>query len=113
AALAPGQASDYWRKGVDGRLEDAVVGDAPALAPGLQVVDQLVDGAEHDEGTIEKIVDAELGPAGGQLGGGLAAIVGHDHALDERIQLEPIEARTGLGLEPGQPLVDGLGPECG
>src|SRR5205823_675104 len=64
-----------------------------ALPARAQIVDDLVRRADERVGARENLVGHEPRPAAGrQLLGRLAAIVGDDHPLHERVQLEPVES---------------------
>ena len=54
--LTPGEAGDDWRKGVHVGLEDAIVGNAPALPARMEFFNQLVRRADQHIGGLEDLL---------------------------------------------------------
>src|SRR5579875_2870691 len=57
----------------------------------------------------QRMVDLEAGNLDGELFGGLAAVVGDDHGLDESIQLEVFGSLAGLLCDKGHGGIEALG----
>ena len=68
------------------------VRDAPALATRLEIGDHLIHRSDEHVGAGEDLVRRQPAEGPGQGGGRLATVVGHDHALHQRVELEMLVA---------------------
>ena len=78
----------------------------PASPARLEILDQLVDGPDERVGSLENVLRTQRGPAFCELVGRLAAIVRHDDALHEGVELEPLESTARDVAHELHPLVD-------
>src|SRR5262249_53492840 len=101
-----GEPGDDRRQRVQRPLVHDQVGEAPALPPLTQRLDHRVGRPDQQVRRLQDLPGRERGPAGGELLGGLLAIVGDDDALDQGVELDLLEAWAGLLADPGDALVD-------
>ena len=90
--LPAGQPRDDGRQRLPVRLVREDVGDIPPSPACLEIFHHLVDGADERVGAGENLVSTQGRPRTRELLCSLLPIVRDDDALDQRIQLEPLEA---------------------
>jgi hypothetical protein len=111
--LRADEAADDGSASVHVGLEDGVGGNAPTLAACLEILDQLIHGAEGDVGTLENFLRTQLGPAPRQLLSRLAAIIRHHDSLHQHAPLDPLVSVTGGLTHEVHPLLDASRRESG
>src|SRR6516162_665046 len=63
--LLAGKLGDHGRQGVHPRLLDDIIGEAPAVPPGLEIAHYLVDRPDEHVWAVEDFPGAQLRPAAG------------------------------------------------
>jgi hypothetical protein len=93
--LTPGEAGDDRREGVHVGLEDDIVGNTPALPARMEIFNLLVHRADQYIGALEDLFGTQLCPTARQFLGCPAGMIGHDHALHQRVPFEPCVSFAG------------------
>ena len=86
-------------------VADAEVTEAPALPAGDEVLRDLLVGAEAEEWCRQRVGHSHPG-APGDGDGDLVTLVGDDHRLDERMQLDRGSSGRPPGAHPGHGVVE-------
>jgi len=86
--MAAGEPSNDRSESVQVGLADDIIGDAPTLQASPEVFNHLANGPDEHVGALENFVGRQLGPTAPQFLSRLAAIVGHDDTLHQRIQFQ-------------------------